>query len=145
MLSLLACSPFRLPPTRCGARRKSMTTATIMIRSGARIGSRRSKGGISALRSSRLSSSSSVSPPPPAASVDAAVEPKLRCLLKADMVAVFCELAAQGEALQVRAAIFVLAAPQIAHMKLLGMALVAILALQGKFLTYSVDELPVNM
>jgi hypothetical protein len=61
------------------------------------------------------------------------------------MVAVFCELAAQGEALQVRAAIFVLAAPQIAHMKLLGMALVAILALQGKFLTYSVDELPVNM
>jgi hypothetical protein len=61
------------------------------------------------------------------------------------MVAVFCELAAQGEALQVHAAIFVLAAPQIAHMKLLGMALVAILALQGKFLTYSVDELPVNM
>jgi hypothetical protein len=61
------------------------------------------------------------------------------------MVAVFCELAAQGETLQVRAPIFVLAAPQVAHMKLLGMALVAILALQGNFLTYSVDELPVNM
>ena len=55
------------------------------------------------------------------------------------MVAVFCELAAQGETLQVRAPIFVLAAAQVAHMKLLGMALVAILALQRNFLTYSVD------
>ena len=35
----------------------------------------------------------------PAASSAAAVEPKLRRLLKADMVAVFRELAAQGEAL----------------------------------------------
>ncbi|PWZ04346.1 Protein TPR1 [Zea mays] len=34
-------------------------------------------------------------------SVAAAVEPKLWCLLKADMAAVFCELVAQGEALQV--------------------------------------------
>ncbi|AQK93800.1 hypothetical protein ZEAMMB73_Zm00001d010300 [Zea mays] len=33
-------------------------------------------------------------------SVAAAVEPKLWCLLKADMAAVFCELVAQGEALQ---------------------------------------------
>jgi hypothetical protein len=43
----------------------------------------------------------------PAASAAAAVEPKLRRLLKADMVAVFRELAEQGEtllALQVRGA-----------------------------------------
>ncbi|KAL5647416.1 hypothetical protein ACJX0J_041771, partial [Zea mays] len=33
-------------------------------------------------------------------SVAAAVEPKLRCLLKADMAAIFCELVAQGETLQ---------------------------------------------
>jgi hypothetical protein len=39
MLSLPDCSPFRLPPTRCDARRKSTTTATITIRSGARTGS----------------------------------------------------------------------------------------------------------
>jgi hypothetical protein len=55
------------------------------------------------------------------------------------MVVVFCELVAQGEALQVCAAICVLAAPHIARIKLLGIALVAILALQGKFSTYFVD------
>jgi hypothetical protein len=67
------------------------------------------------------------------------VEPKLRCLLKADMAAVFCELVAQGEALQVCAAICVLAAPHIDRIKLLGIALVAILTLQGKFSIYFVD------
>jgi hypothetical protein len=65
----------------------------------------------------------------------AAVEPKLRRLLKADMVAVFRELAAQGEALlalQVRGAMSTCCFTD-SRTKRVGMALVAIWALQGKF------------
>jgi hypothetical protein len=142
MLSLPACSPFRLPPTRCGARRKSAAAATITMRD-------RSKNRKPTQRGRYLSTEAiqavqslkrAVLRGAPAASAAAVVEPKLRRLLKADMVAVFRELAAQGEALlalQVRAAIcVVLAASPAARMKLLGMALVAILSVARQILRH---------
>jgi hypothetical protein len=129
MLSLPACSPFRLPPTRCGARRKSAAAATITMRD-------RSTEAIQAVQSLKRAALRGA----PAASAAAVVEPKLRRLLKADMVAVFRELAAQGEALlalQVRAAIcVVLAASPAARTKLMGMALVAILSVARQILRH---------
>ena len=81
----------------------------------------------------------------PAASAAAAVEPKLRRLLKADMVAVFRELAAQGEALlalQVRGAMSTCCFTD-SRTNRVGMALVAMWALQGKFFAIF-WQLPVN-
>lgn len=103
MLSSPACSPFRLPPTRGGARRKSAGAAagTITMRDRSKNRKPTQRGRylsteaiqtVQALKRASLRGDS-------AASAAAALEPKLRRLLKSDMVAVFRELAAQGEAL----------------------------------------------
>ncbi|CAL5068434.1 unnamed protein product [Urochloa decumbens] len=102
MLSSPACSPFRLPPTRGGARRRSAAAAgTITMRDRSKNRKPTQRGrylsteAIQAVQSLKRAALRGG----PAASAAAAVEPKLRRLLKADMVAVFRELAAQGEAL----------------------------------------------
>ncbi|RLM74982.1 hypothetical protein C2845_PM15G11680 [Panicum miliaceum] len=97
MLSSPACSPFRLTPTRGGG--AAAATITMRDRSKNRKPTQRgrylSTEAIQAVQSLKRTALRG----DPAASSAAAVEPRLRRLLKADMVAVFRELAAQGEAL----------------------------------------------
>ncbi|KAF8703443.1 hypothetical protein HU200_032248 [Digitaria exilis] len=102
MLSPPAHSPLRLPPVHGGARRRSAAAAvTITMRDRSKNRKPTQRGrylsteaiqAVQSLKRAVLRGGS-------AASAAAAVEPKLRRLLKADMVAVFRELAAQGEAL----------------------------------------------
>lgn len=102
MLSPPAHSPLRLPPVHGGARRRSAAAAvTITMRDRSKNRKPTQRGrylsteaiqAVQSLKRAVLQRGS-------AASAAAAVEPKLRRLLKADMVAVFRELAAQGEAL----------------------------------------------
>ncbi|WVZ86082.1 hypothetical protein U9M48_032923 [Paspalum notatum var. saurae] len=99
MISSAAFSLSRLPQTRGGARRSSAAArATITMRDRSKNRKPTQRGrylsteAIQAVQSLKRAALRGA----PAAS---AVEPKLRRLLKADMVAVFRELAAQGEAL----------------------------------------------
>ncbi|KAL6882563.1 hypothetical protein ACP4OV_011253 [Aristida adscensionis] len=101
MLSTAALSPLRPAATRASARRGAGAAAAITMRDRSKNRKPTQRGrylsteAIQAVQSLKRAALRGAA----AASAAAAVEPKLRRLLKADMVAVFRELAAQGEAL----------------------------------------------
>lgn len=95
-------SPLRLAPPRAAARRRAAAAAVITMRDRSKNRKPTQRGrylSTEAIQAVQSLKRAALRGSPSAAAAAVPVEPKLRRLLKADMVSVFRELAAQGEAL----------------------------------------------